>query len=50
MNKKIPDHIDIKTLIDKYSTPLQIYDEKGIRDNTRDLIEKFQQKFIFKQF
>ena len=50
MDKKIPGYIDVKTLINKYSTPLQIYDEKGIRENTRDLIEKFQQKFTFKQF
>ena len=50
MSKKIPEYIDIKKLINKYSTPLQIYDEKGIRDNTRELIDNFKQKFTFKQF
>jgi len=50
MNKKLPEYIDIKLLINKYSTPLQIYDENGIRENTKDLIDCFQQKFNFKQF
>jgi len=50
MSKKIPEYIDIKTLINTYSTPLQIYDENSIRKNTRELIECFKQKFSFKQF
>ena len=50
MNKKLPEYINIESLIDKYSTPLQIYDENGIRENTKDLIDSFQQKFNFRQF
>ena len=43
MSKNLPEYFDVKTLINKYSTPLQVYDETGIRNNTRVLINNFKQ-------
>ena len=40
----------LQYLCEKYDTPLQLYDEKMIRENVRELIKTFSEKFFFKQF
>ena len=50
MNKSIPFLNNINELCEKYDTPLQVYDEKLIRNNVNNLIHKFNNKFNFKQF
>ena len=41
---------DIEKICDKFGTPCQIYDESLIRENVRNLINAFSNKFNFKQF
>ena len=40
---------DIEKICDKFGTPCQIYDESLIRENVRNLINAFSNKFNFKQ-
>ena len=40
----------LQYLCEKYDTPLQLYDEKMIRENVKELINTFSDNFFFKQF
>ena len=50
MSKIIPFENNINKLLDKYETPLYVYDEMGIKNTMNNLINIFNKKFNFQHF
>jgi len=49
--KNVPfSKVELETIIQNYPTPFHIYDEQGIRDNARNLIEAFSWAPGFKEY
>ena len=49
--KNVPfSKVELETIIQKYPTPFHIYDEQGIRDNARNLMEAFSWAPGFKEY